>query len=75
MSPLWPVKHNTSTPSAVMSMGIAPTVWEASKISSAPWAWAISAMRAMSSISPVRLEAWVHTTALVLGRNSGAKSS
>ena len=65
--PLCPVKHSTSMPMACISIGMQPADCDASTIIIAPFWCASFAMRAMSSMFPVRFEAWVHTTARVLG--------
>ena len=75
MSPLWPVKHTTSSPMTCISICAVPADCEASTITSAPAAWAMAATRAMSTALPVTLEACVTTTARVPGVTSCSSSS
>ena len=62
-------------PISSMSMGSSPAVWEASTTSKSPCAWQNSPTRRRSTASPVRLEAWVQTTALVSRRRSPGRAS
>ena len=74
MRPLWPVKHTALMCCLSMSMGNTPAVWEASRMNSSPCARQKFPTKSMSTMSPVRLEAWVQTTARVWGRSSRSKA-
>ena len=73
--PLCPAKPTASTPQPFMSTGKSPALWAQSTMTNTPRSRHRAAACATGITVPQTLEAWVITSARVLGRNSPGSAS